>query len=125
MSDTETVVNGLSDSDALSDNEHTPVGEKAPQRKQTYTASIARAVNSALCVSDMASEIVFFHSYVVQEKPNTTHQRKFRTPRFTISPCKHLPSLIMIPETYLRSYIPDVPNRRCLEIYGLVGRDPD
>ena len=30
MSDTETVVNRLSDSDALSDNEHILVGEKAP-----------------------------------------------------------------------------------------------
>jgi len=111
MSETETIANGLSDSDAPSDKEHIPVREKAPKRKQTHTASIARAVNSALCVSEMASEIVFFHSYVVQEKPNTTHQRKIRTPRITISPRKHLPSLIMIPETYLRSYLPDVPNR--------------
>lgn len=61
MSDAETVANGLSDSDTLSDNEHVSVGRKAPRSNLTHTVSIGRAVNRAFYVSDVASEIVSFN----------------------------------------------------------------
>ena len=47
-------------------------------------------------------------------------------PSVTMCPCKNISSLSMLPETYLRSHIPDAPNRnRCLENYGSVGQDPN
>jgi predicted nucleic acid-binding Zn-ribbon protein len=47
-------------------------------------------------------------------------------PSVTMRSCKHLSSLRIFLETYLRSHIPDAPNRnRCLENYGFVGRYPN
>ncbi|KAF4617952.1 hypothetical protein G7Y89_g15030 [Cudoniella acicularis] len=69
MSDTETLVNGLSDSDIPNDNKRASVGRKAPQSNRLRAASISRAVNSAL-----------------SEKSNAMYQRNFPTPNVTICP---------------------------------------
>ena len=126
MSDAETVANGLSDSDTLSDNERVSVGRKAPPRNPIYTTSIGRAVNRAFYISDVASEIVSFNLYVTQEKPKGTYQQKFQTSRVKICPRKHLSSLTMFPETYLRNHIPGMLHRnRYLENSGCVARGPN